>query len=262
MRLIVLALLALLGWLAPSPAASIEVLRGPGSPLAGPADVATVLVALVAVAGWALLGWLVVIAGLQLLSAIPGCTGRLASGLASALAPIAVRRGLAVLLGLSLTTSAPATAWAAAATPATAAPAVPAAAAAPGAADLPDLDWPVARTLAGPAEPAPPGPAGPLGTVEAAVEPAPTTAGPPAGDRAARSRRATSPDTAHVVAPGESLWSIAADHLGPAADASRVAATWPRWWQANRADIGANPHLIHPGTRLIPPTPSLESEQP
>lgn len=63
--------------------------------------------------------------------------------------------------------------------------------------------------------------------------------------------------TSHVVVePGDSLWSIAADALGPSATPAQVAAAWPRWWAANRAVVGAHPDLIHPGQRLTPPDPS------
>jgi nucleoid-associated protein YgaU len=57
-----------------------------------------------------------------------------------------------------------------------------------------------------------------------------------------------------VVRRGDSLWSIAARHLGPGASDAEIAAQWPRWWHANRAVIGTDPDLILPGTRLIPPS--------
>ncbi len=46
-----------------------------------------------------------------------------------------------------------------------------------------------------------------------------------------------------VVRPGDSLWELAAVHLG---DARR----WPEIYALNRATIGADPSLIHPDTRL------------
>lgn len=58
-----------------------------------------------------------------------------------------------------------------------------------------------------------------------------------------------------VVRPGDSLWSIAADELGPHAPAPAVAARWPAWWAANRSVVGDDPALIHPGQRLRPPAP-------
>lgn len=56
-----------------------------------------------------------------------------------------------------------------------------------------------------------------------------------------------------TVAPGDSLWRIAANHLGSEAGAPDIAAEWPRWFEANRAVIGMDPDLIHPGQRLTAP---------
>lgn len=58
-----------------------------------------------------------------------------------------------------------------------------------------------------------------------------------------------------VVRHGDSLWSLTARQLGPRATAARVAASWPRLYAANRRAIGADPNLIHPGQKLVPPTP-------
>jgi len=49
----------------------------------------------------------------------------------------------------------------------------------------------------------------------------------------------------HVVRPGESLWTIAAELIG---DAS----LWPALYRANRDQI-VDPHLLHPGQRLAIP---------
>lgn len=61
------------------------------------------------------------------------------------------------------------------------------------------------------------------------------------------------PETLHVVQRGDSLWSIVAHALGPYATDVDVAEEWPRWYQANRDVIGANPHLIFPGQVLHAP---------
>lgn len=58
-----------------------------------------------------------------------------------------------------------------------------------------------------------------------------------------------------VVHRGDSLWTLSARLLGSRASATRVAATWPRLYAANRAVIGADPDLIRPGQRLVPPAP-------
>jgi len=61
-----------------------------------------------------------------------------------------------------------------------------------------------------------------------------------------------------VVHRGDTLWSIAAAHLGPHADAQAIAAEWPRWYAANRQVIGDNPDLLFIGTRLRMPDHALE----
>jgi nucleoid-associated protein YgaU len=56
-----------------------------------------------------------------------------------------------------------------------------------------------------------------------------------------------------VVHRGDSLWAIAARHLGPGATDGQIATEWPRWYAENRAVIGPDPDLIQPGQRLRPP---------
>src|SRR3954470_21823069 len=62
------------------------------------------------------------------------------------------------------------------------------------------------------------------------------------------------------VRPGDSLWSIAAG-LVRRPTATRVALTWPALYAANRSVIGADPDLIHPGTRLVVPA-ALRRDRP
>ena len=52
---------------------------------------------------------------------------------------------------------------------------------------------------------------------------------------------------------GDSLWAIAARHLGPGATDAEVAEEWPRWYAANRAVIGPDPDLVLPGQVLRAP---------
>ncbi|GAB3842338.1 LysM peptidoglycan-binding domain-containing protein [Nesterenkonia populi] len=59
-----------------------------------------------------------------------------------------------------------------------------------------------------------------------------------------------------VVRPGDSLWSIAAAHLGSRAAAWEIAAEWPRWYRDNRDRIGPDPGMLLPGTLLRPPAPN------
>lgn len=61
-----------------------------------------------------------------------------------------------------------------------------------------------------------------------------------------------------VVRRGDTLWSLAAAHLGPHADARAIAAEWPRWYAANREVIGDDPDTLSIGTRLHTPDPALE----
>jgi hypothetical protein len=58
-----------------------------------------------------------------------------------------------------------------------------------------------------------------------------------------------------VVAPGDSLWSIAARRLGPLATAADIAEAWPAWFDANRPVIGDDPSLLLPGQVLQAPSP-------
>ena len=55
----------------------------------------------------------------------------------------------------------------------------------------------------------------------------------------------------HTVEAGDTLWDIAAAHLVPP---ERSNATIHRYWhqvyRANRAVVGPDPDLIHPGARL------------
>lgn len=59
-----------------------------------------------------------------------------------------------------------------------------------------------------------------------------------------------------VVHRGDTLWAIAQRHLGPSADAAAIDAEWRRWYRANSAVIGPDPHLILPGQVLHTPSDS------
>jgi nucleoid-associated protein YgaU len=56
-----------------------------------------------------------------------------------------------------------------------------------------------------------------------------------------------------VVLRGDTLWAIAARHLGPAASAADIEVEWRRWLAANRDVIGDDADLILPGQVLSPP---------
>lgn len=87
------------------------------------------------------------------------------------------------------------------------------------------------------------------------------TALPPAGGllikEARESRAGIIPAVDEVlVRPGDSLWTIAARHLGPRAADTQIAETWPLWYAANKHIIGDDPDLLHPGQVLRPPVAS------
>ena len=52
---------------------------------------------------------------------------------------------------------------------------------------------------------------------------------------------------------GDTLWDIAARHLGPHATDQDVAEAWPRWYALNREVVGDDPDHILPGQRLVVP---------
>lgn len=54
---------------------------------------------------------------------------------------------------------------------------------------------------------------------------------------------------------GDTLWGIAAAQLGPAADRAAIQVQWHRIYAANRAVIGTDPDLVHPGQHLRLPAP-------
>lgn len=56
-----------------------------------------------------------------------------------------------------------------------------------------------------------------------------------------------------TVLAGDTLWEIAARHLGPSASDVEVALHWPRWYEANKAQIGESPHVLLPGQILKAP---------
>ena len=134
---------------------------------------------------------------------------------------------------------------------------------------------PTQPTVPEPSSPRPPAP-DPAPEPEADAEqaepgggpaaPAPSTPQPPAHEPRApgapsdgRSEGGTgggadgSADGRHVVAPGESLWSITSRLLPEGADDAAIARAWPSLYRANAEVIGPNPSLIRPGTPLLVP---------
>lgn len=62
------------------------------------------------------------------------------------------------------------------------------------------------------------------------------------------------PEESVTVRRGDSLWQIAARHLGPGAGDAEIALAWPAWYALNADVIGTDPDLIHPGLQLRVPT--------
>jgi DNA-binding CsgD family transcriptional regulator/LysM repeat protein len=56
-----------------------------------------------------------------------------------------------------------------------------------------------------------------------------------------------------VVSPGDSLWSISEQRLGPNATAQQIASETERIYALNQNQIGADPNLIFPGQELSAP---------
>jgi nucleoid-associated protein YgaU len=217
------------GALAAATGGSLAAVRAPGP---APVDATTGCVA--AIVAWGLLTWLATWTAVVLVAAAVGGIGSGVHRGAVARTPGAARRLAAVLLGASL-----------ASIPLAAVPAL--------AVDRPPVTVtrvePTISVLPPPDRPSSPGgwtpdrPAAPRGT----KQPAPVHL----VSTLPRARQ-TGPGGV-VVQRGDSLWDLAARHLGPTASAADVAAEWPRWYTANRQVIGPDPDLLLPGERLVPP---------
>lgn len=208
-----------LAWLTPGPTALLATLRHPQEVAVG-AGVDTVALAAASAACWLALLWLAFALTASAVAALPGRCGQLAERVAAVTVPAAARRLLAVTLGLTV------------ATVSAGAPAM--AGVLPQqrpAASSVDLDWPVASE-------------------RAAATPTQATRKPSA---TADVNDGPSQPGAVIVLRGDSLWTIAAGHLPPGATDARIAIDWPRWYTANRSVIGADPNLLLPGQRLVPP---------
>lgn len=67
-------------------------------------------------------------------------------------------------------------------------------------------------------------------------------------------RASAAADATVTVLRGDTLWHLAARHLGPGASDAEIAQEWPRWYTANRDVIGSNPDRLIPGQQLrLPP---------
>lgn len=241
-----------------TPPMQLRTLRHLGDALADP--VASVLV-LMALAAEALVAYLLVVLLLRSLGRLPGTLGRVATRVTPVVAPVAVRRALELLVGGTLL--AQATLAVVPAAPSDHRPG-PGPMALVTSSNFTGLFRPASQTdqvasglgatrlvQAGRGtEPVDTRPT--PGRLSAPLPPwlggGPSNKTVDPGDGAA----AAGP---HTVKPHDTLWGIAGARLVPA---DRAATNIHRYWQqvyrANRRVIGADPDLIHPGTRLdVPP---------
>lgn len=102
-----------------------------------------------------------------------------------------------------------------------------------------------------------------LGTASTEAEQNTTTddeKGAPAAWRSAPE----SSTTRLVVEPGDSLWSISEEHIGPGATPKQIAYEVERTFDLNRGRIGEDPNLIFPGQEfvLLPPASDTAATAP
>jgi nucleoid-associated protein YgaU len=109
-------------------------------------------------------------------------------------------------------------------------------------------------TPAPPGAEAPPPPSALTGPGYVPTRPAPVHDADRSRLLAPTPRPAASAHDLVTVRRGDSLWAIAARHLGPGASDAQVAHEWPRWYAANRDVVGADPDLLVPGLQLRPPS--------
>lgn len=214
---------------------------------AGPAGPADGIVLVAALGGVLLTLWLGLGMTLCALSALPGAVGHLCRRLAGRIAPAAVRKVVAFILGTTLTAAlVPGSAVAGtrheAPRPAVVATGRHDAKAFRGVIDAaPDASF---RVVSNPAHD--------LNDQEAAPPPTWSAASP-------GSPKAAADGSFVVVHRGDTLWSIAARQLDPMATASDIDAECHRWFAANREVIGKDPNLVLPGQRLSPPSSPQEN---
>lgn len=216
------------------------------------------LSAVVAAAALVAVSWLAGSVLLELVSLLPGALGRGAARIAEVVTPRLVRRAAEALLGVGVVAGlAPGTSVAArpvsvAADVAIVRPPLPD----PGFAPLPDPGWaPTPGSAPATAPERQPGTVTPPATAPGWLPTRPAVRAHPdvrVLSPAPRSSRAATPAEV-VVRRGDSLWSIAATHLGRDASEAEVALAWPKWFDANREVVGDDPHLLLPGQVLRPP---------
>lgn len=242
-----------------SPTGLVRTLLGLGDPWADPIISMLALMTLIAEA---MVGYLLLVLAMRSLATLPGSMGHLARRSTFAVTPAAIRRladllvGGALLVQVSVVAAGPSpghrssgSAEVAAASSACGRAGGPATAAdvAPLTLGAARVHWLVDRKDPVEARPTPRRSAAPLPPW---LGGGPSTAAP--GHRAGAD--------GYTVEPGDTLWDIAATHLAPTLGSpARIQRHWQQIYRANRPTIGADPDLIHPGTRLD--VPSFRSER-
>jgi hypothetical protein len=178
---------------------------------------------------WLIAAWVAVGITAGAAAALPGAAGRLGAAVAHLVLPRTLYRIVAGAAGLGVLMTPGLAA-------ASAAPTAPASAA------TPTPDWPTDSAVPTPQWP-----------VEAARHPGHRPQLPPHREQRPPARQRAATRTI-VVQAGDTLWSIAAEHLIGRPTPKRVAAAWPRWYAANRPVIGDDPNLIVPGEQLRTPS--------
>lgn len=222
-----------------------------------PPQTAELLELVVALAALAVLAWLLLAVVASALAALPGRASVAARWVAARIAPGTLRRGVAaVVLSGAVASAAPGAALAEDGVPhgsATTSVALSPTGTGTGPQDVFAAPDPAPMPAPGPTT----APTAPVpvdgGPDSAQAPPRPGHEGTPIGLGPLRPPvRISSSDTV-VVRPGDCLWSLAAQHLGPEATEVAIAAEWPRWYAANADVIGDNPDLLVPGLRLRTP---------
>lgn len=221
--------------------------------LGAPARADELLVGVLAALALAVTAWLAAGVLAVALTSVPGRVGRVAARLAGALTPLAVRRVVGVVVGVTVTAGI--TPGASVAVPGPASAVVVLNRPDPGFAPFPDPGWTVGTTagVGGGPDDVPP-------DMEATPDPgwvpAPPVVRPQPDLRVLAPSRhdGAADDTPEVVVRrGDTLWSIAAHHLGPDPSEAEVARAWPAWYAANREVVGDDPDLLRPGQVLRAP---------
>jgi LysM domain len=233
-----------------APGMQLRTLRSLGQ---APVDPVAPLLAALALAAEALVGYVLVVLVLRSLCALPGSVGRLAGRVALEVSPVVVRRLLDLLVGGTLLAQATlATAPEPSAGPRTSPVHLPQAV---------HLTQASSRTLSGAFDRAPGSGSAVPEAEPVRARPSPRRSAAPLPPWLGGGPSKPAPGCAVAAAPGhevemgDTLWGIAAARLAPP---ERSSASAHRYWQqiyrANRAVVGADPDLIHPGMRLdVPP---------